>query len=52
MEDLKVGNMSKSSKGTIDKPGRNVKTKSGLNKSILDQEWHQFKQQLNYKSQC
>lgn len=37
MEDLKVGNMSKSSKGTKENPGKNVKAKSGLNRSILDQ---------------
>ena len=51
MEDLKVSNMSKSSKGTVMQPGRNVRAKSSLNKSILDQGWHQFKQQLKYKSQ-
>jgi putative transposase len=29
--------MTKSAKGTIDKPSKMVKQKSGLNKSILDQ---------------
>ena len=37
MEDLKVKNMSASAKGDIEKPGRNVKAKSGLNRAILDQ---------------
>jgi putative transposase len=37
LEDLKISNMSKSAKGTADAPGRNVRAKSGLNKSILDQ---------------
>ena len=30
-------------------PGKNVKAKSGLNKSILDQGWGEFKRQLKYK---
>jgi len=51
MEDLKVSNMSKSVKGTIDNPGSNIKAKSGLNKSILDQGWYEFRRQLEYKLQ-
>ena len=49
LEDLKVANMSKSAKGTVEEPGTNVKAKSGLNKSILDQGWAEFKRQLAYK---
>lgn len=49
IEDLKVSNMSKSAKGTIEVNGRNVKAKSGLNKAILDQGWFEFKRQLEYK---
>jgi putative transposase len=49
MEDLKVRNMSKSASGTVDNPGKNVKAKSGLNKSILDQGWFEFRRQLEYK---
>jgi putative transposase len=49
IEALKVKNMSKSAKGTIDKPGKNVSQKSGLNKSILDQGWGMFFQMLEYK---
>lgn len=49
IEDLKVKNMSHSCKGTFENPGRNVKAKSGLNKSILDQGWHEFRRQLEYK---
>lgn len=41
IEDLQISNMSKSAKGNIEQPGRNVKAKSGLNKSILDQGWHE-----------
>ena len=49
VEDLKVSNMSRSVKGTIDKPGSNVKSKSGLNKSIPDQGWSMFVDMLEYK---
>jgi IS605 OrfB family transposase len=50
IEDLKVSNMSRSAKGTAEKHGKNVKAKSGLNKSILDQGWHEFRRQLEYKT--
>jgi len=49
IEDLRIKNMSKSAKGTVEKPGKNVKAKSGLNKSILDQGWYEFRRQLEYK---
>lgn len=51
IEDLQVRNMSKSAAGTTEKPGRNVHAKSGLNKSILDQGWFEFRRQLEYKQQ-
>ena len=49
VEGLQIRNMSASAKGSIEEPGRNVKTKSGLNKSILDQGWFEFRRQLDYK---
>ncbi len=49
IEDLQVRNMSKSAAGSSDSPGRNVRAKSGLNKSILDQGWFEFRRQLEYK---
>ncbi|EIV9271139.1 transposase [Klebsiella pneumoniae] len=49
VEDLKVSNMSKSAKGTAEQPGRNVRAKSGLNRSILDQGWYEMRRQLEYK---
>ena len=49
IEDLQVRNMSKSAAGSAEKPGGNVRAKSGLNKSILDQGWFEFRRQLDYK---
>ena len=49
VEDLQVRNMSKSAAGTTEKPGKNVRAKSGLNKAILDQGWFEFRRQLDYK---
>ena len=50
-EDLKVANMSKSASGSVEKKGKNVKAKSGLNKSILDQGWGMMVNMLEYKQQ-
>ena len=50
-EDLKVANMSKSASGSMEKKGKNVKAKSGLNKSILDQGWGMMIDMLEYKQQ-
>ena len=50
-EDLKVANMSKSASGSVAEHGRNVKAKSGLNKSILDQGWAMMVDMLEYKQQ-
>lgn len=49
VENLKIKNMSKSSKGTKIKPGKNVKSKQGLNRSILRQGWGMFLTFLAYK---
>jgi putative transposase len=49
VEKLRVRNMSASAKGTVEEPGRNVKAKAGLNRSILDQGWRMFADMLNYK---
>ena len=51
IEDLQVRSMSKSAAGSADAPGRSVRAKSGLNKSILDQGWFEFRRQLGYKLQ-
>lgn len=49
VEDLRVANMSKSARGTVAEPGRNVRQKTGLNRSILDQGWAEIRRQLEYK---
>ena len=49
VEGLKIKNMSASARGSIEEPGTNVRAKSGLNKSILDQGWFEFRRQLDYK---
>lgn len=49
IEDLQVRNMSRSAAGSKDAPGRNVRAKAGLNRSILDQGWFEFRRQLDYK---
>jgi len=41
--------MSQSAAGAHENPGRNVRAKAGLNKSILDQGWFEFRRQLEYK---
>jgi len=51
IEDLKVSNMSRSAKGTMLNPGNHVAAKSGLNRSILDQGWYEFRRQLTYKQE-
>jgi putative transposase len=49
IEDLRVRDMSQSAAGTVDAPEKNVRAKSSLNKSILDQGWYEFRRQLAYK---
>lgn len=49
LEDLKVRNMSASAKGTLLAPGKQVRQKAGLNRSILDAAWGEFTRQLSYK---
>ena len=39
VEDLKIANMTRSAKGTIEEPGRNVRQKAGLNRGILGSGW-------------
>lgn len=49
IEDLQIRNMSRSSKGNSERPGKKIKQKTGLNRAILDQGWGEFRRQLEYK---
>jgi putative transposase len=51
LEALRVRNMTRSAKGTVDAPGSNVAAKSGLNKSILDAGWSALAQMIQYKAE-
>lgn len=50
LEDLNVAGMTRSARGTVDKPGRNVKQKAGLNRAILDVSFGEIRRQLEYKT--
>ena len=52
VEDLETRYMTKSAKGTVEKPGKNVAQKTGLNRSILAQTWAGLFQKLEYKSEA
>ena len=49
LEDLQGRNISKSAKGNSERHGKQVKQKFGLNHSMLDQRWAEFRRQLDYK---
>ena len=49
IEDLRVKNMMRSARGSKEKPGKCVKQKSGLNRSIAQQSWSTFTSLLAYK---
>ncbi len=50
LEDLNTKAMTKSAKGTVEDPGRNVKQKAGLNRAILASGWGQLERKLAYKA--
>ena len=50
-EDLQIKNMTRSARGTREKPGRNVRQKAGLNRSILDAAFGELLRQLAYKAE-
>jgi putative transposase len=49
VEDLAVGAMSRSARGTVEAPGHNVSAKAGLNREILERAWGELRRQLGYK---
>ncbi|MCY3657602.1 MAG: transposase, partial [Caldilineaceae bacterium] len=50
VEDLNTQAMTKSAKGTVEAPGKQVKQKSGLNRSILASGWGSLERKLAYKA--
>ena len=50
LEDLAVAGMTVSAAGTIEAPGKNVRQKAGLNRSILDAAFSTLRRQLEYKA--
>ena len=49
VEDLKIKNMTKATKGTVETPAKNASAKRGLNRSITQQSWGLFFELLEYK---
>jgi putative transposase len=49
VEDLNVRGMSRSARGTVEKPGSNVRAKAGLNRSLADQGFGVLRRMLEYK---
>jgi transposase len=50
VEDLNVRGMTRSAKGTSDRPGRNVRAKAGLNREILRSGWGLLVRRLEDKA--
>ena len=50
LEDLAVAGMTASAAGTVEAPGKNVRQKAGLNRSILDAAFSMLRRQLEYKA--
>ncbi len=50
VEDLNTKGMTRSAKGTVEAPGKQVKQKSGLNRSILASGWGSWERKLAYKA--
>jgi putative transposase len=50
IEDLNVAGMTRSARGTIAQPGRNIRQKAGLNRALLDAGFGEFRRQLTYKT--
>jgi putative transposase len=50
VEDLQIGNMTRSARGTRDNPGRNVGQKAGLNRGILRSGWGLLVRRLEEKA--
>jgi putative transposase len=50
VEDLNIGSMTRSAKGTVERPGRNVRAKTGLNRGISRSGWGLLVRRLEDKA--
>jgi transposase len=50
VEDLRIVEMTRSAKGTVDNPGKRVRQKAGLNRGILSNGWGQLVRRLERKA--
>jgi len=50
VEDLNVAGMTASARGTVERPGKRVRQKAGLNRAVLDAAPGEFRRQLTYKT--
>ncbi|MGN9787678.1 RNA-guided endonuclease InsQ/TnpB family protein [Nonomuraea sp. ZG12] len=50
VEDLKIAGMTRSARGTVAEPGRNVRQKAGLNRGILASGWGRLVARLEEKA--
>ena len=51
VESLDVRAMTRSARGSIEQPGRNVRAKAALNREVLERGWGELHRQLQYKCQ-
>jgi putative transposase len=52
LERLQIPQMTRSARGTPERPGRNVRQKAGLNRAILDSGWGGLARRLREKSEA
>ena len=50
IEDLKTGRMTRSAKGTVENPDKNVRAKAGLNREIRMTGWGGLRRKIKYKA--
>jgi putative transposase len=50
VEDLRIRDMVRSARGTVERPGRNVRAKAGLNRGIHANAWGQLVARLEHKA--
>jgi putative transposase len=50
-EALAIRNMTRSAKGTVEEPGRNIRQKAGLNREVLDTAPAQLMSMITYKAE-